>query len=278
MAYVDPWTPQAPVEGFVPDRQVASQIGTFMEDPRARAALLSFGIAMMQPPSFADNFSSQFGRALGAAGEGVRGVTEQQRKDELLAIQGQEAESKQDLRASQADAAVARAGAAEARAGTATMQSQVAAGNLAARQAELEGKNERNALMSRIRLSALYQKYVQDVNERNDPLGKPKGWKAEPVLTIDQWYKANPMLRDSGLLPPSFSGSEPQPASSGGGPDMDVPAPRTPSTPPRPSVESQTNLNPPAPRDPSQRKVGQVYAAPDGRNIQWTGKGWQVVP
>jgi hypothetical protein len=34
----------------------------------------------------------------------------------------------------------------------------------------------------------------------------------------------------------------------------------------------------PAPRDPAQRKVGQVYAAPDGRNVQWTGKGWMVVP
>jgi hypothetical protein len=34
----------------------------------------------------------------------------------------------------------------------------------------------------------------------------------------------------------------------------------------------------PAPRDPAQRKVGEVYTAPDGRNVKWTGQGWLVVP
>lgn len=35
--------------------------------------------------------------------------------------------------------------------------------------------------------------------------------------------------------------------------------------------------NPPAPRNAADRKVGQTYTAPDGRNVQWTGKGWMVV-
>lgn len=35
---------------------------------------------------------------------------------------------------------------------------------------------------------------------------------------------------------------------------------------------------PPAPRNAADRKVGQVYAAPDGRKVEWTGQGWKVVP
>lgn len=31
----------------------------------------------------------------------------------------------------------------------------------------------------------------------------------------------------------------------------------------------------PAPADPKQRKVGQVYVAPNGSNVRWTGQGWQ---
>lgn len=31
----------------------------------------------------------------------------------------------------------------------------------------------------------------------------------------------------------------------------------------------------PAPADPKERKVGQVYVAPNGANVRWTGQGWQ---
>lgn len=34
---------------------------------------------------------------------------------------------------------------------------------------------------------------------------------------------------------------------------------------------------PPAPRDRAQRVVGQVYQAPDGRLVEWTGEGWRLV-
>jgi hypothetical protein len=33
----------------------------------------------------------------------------------------------------------------------------------------------------------------------------------------------------------------------------------------------------PAPRDPSQRKVGQVYVGAGGRKAEWTGSGWRPV-
>lgn len=34
---------------------------------------------------------------------------------------------------------------------------------------------------------------------------------------------------------------------------------------------------PAAPRDAEHRVIGQVYSAPDGRSVKWTGQGWQVV-
>ncbi len=34
---------------------------------------------------------------------------------------------------------------------------------------------------------------------------------------------------------------------------------------------------PPAPRDKSQRKTGEIYKAPDGRKVKWMGNGWQLV-
>lgn len=39
-----------------------------------------------------------------------------------------------------------------------------------------------------------------------------------------------------------------------------------------------TGDNVPAPRDPAQRVVGQVYTAPDGRKVRWRGDGWELVP
>ena len=36
--------------------------------------------------------------------------------------------------------------------------------------------------------------------------------------------------------------------------------------------------NPPAPVDPADRVVGQTYAARNGQNVLWDGKGWKVAP
>lgn len=51
----------------------------------------------------------------------------------------------------------------------------------------------------------------------------------------------------------------------------------TPSSSPPPGTQPSTpqSAAPAAPRDPAQRKVGQVYTAPDGRLIEWTGQGWR---
>lgn len=34
---------------------------------------------------------------------------------------------------------------------------------------------------------------------------------------------------------------------------------------------------PPAPVNPAERQIGQVYTAPNGRNGRWTGQGWEIV-
>lgn len=206
----DPWTP-GPVEGLVPDQGVAAQVGSFMEDPRARAALLSFGLQMMQPPSFGDNFASQFGRAVGAGGEAVARTELQNMKETELGIKQQEAESKQDLRGAQAEAAIARAGAAEARAGAAGERLNTAGARLALQQQEAERRNERSLLQNRIRISNMYQKYVQDVQERNSDILRPRSQPPEPILGMEEWIARNPVLKDMGLVPAGSSEVIPQP-------------------------------------------------------------------
>jgi hypothetical protein len=88
-----------------PDEREATQQqwNSFLDKPGARAALLNFGIALMQPPSFGDNFASQFGRAVGAGAEAAqRGELQESKVGELEA---------------RSAAATARAGAAGERTG-----------------------------------------------------------------------------------------------------------------------------------------------------------------
>lgn len=73
-----------------------------MSNPRAAAAILNFGIAAMQPPSFGDNFGSQLGRAVGSGAEAVGRQEEMDRRQ-------QEADSKAQLREMQANLAGERA-------------------------------------------------------------------------------------------------------------------------------------------------------------------------
>lgn len=42
-------------------------------------------------------------------------------------------------------------------------------------------------------------------------------------------------------------------------------------------IESGNNVALPAPRDPGQRQVGQVYRSPTGQAARWTEDGWEVV-
>ena len=91
-------TPAAPDESGSTFDNIKSQWNSFLSKPEGQAALLSFGINMLQPPSFGDNPLAQAGRALGHAGQTVGNI-------EAMDIKKQEASSKEDLRAAQADKA-----------------------------------------------------------------------------------------------------------------------------------------------------------------------------
>jgi hypothetical protein len=75
---------------------IRNQWTNFLDQPGARPALLSMGIALMQPPSFGDTPTSQIGRAIGAGGE--------------AATTGEALASKEAEQGARAEASVAKAG------------------------------------------------------------------------------------------------------------------------------------------------------------------------
>lgn len=262
MAEFDPWVPQpGPIQVGGPAP------GNFMDDPRARAALLSFGLSMMQPPSFGDNAVSQIGRAIGAGGEAVGRVEAQARKDAEFGLKAQEVESRQDLRAAQADAATSRAETAAARASTVGDRNLYTAERLRLEQERLEQQKGYQGIQNQIRISNAYQKYVKDTTERNNDIGRPRNQPPEPILDYATW------LQRSGLAAGAPAGASTSDGTS-------LPPTRTPgAATPAPSAASPSgNRNPPPPRNPAERKMGQVYSTFDGRNVQWDGKNFLEVP
>lgn len=222
---------------------------SFLGNPQGQAALMSAGLALMQPPSFGDNGVSQIGRAIGAAGQSA---TANQATD----MKQQELESKQDLRSSQATAAEARAATAGARAETAAARSGNAADRLAFQRERLEAMDRRNLLGNRVRVSVMYQNYVKEVAKANQN-AQLLGGTQQPVLSHTDWIKQNPMLRQMGLIPPeNAAGTEDD--------DTEIPA----TSPPTTSGGVQ-----PAPRDAAARTPNTVYSTPKG-NLKWTGTGW----
>lgn len=70
------------------------------------------------------------------------------------------------------------------------------------------------------------------------------------------------------LSPPPEAPAAP-PADNGFGPATGSPAMTT--------APAQPQSAPPAPQDPSQRKVGQTYTGPNGQLLIWRGNGWEPV-
>lgn len=251
--FFDPFTPGAtadPTAGVDPSTydKVRNEWNAFMDDPHGRAALLSAGLALMQPPSFGDTGASQIARAVGTAGESA---TSNQATD----MKQQELSSKQDLRASQATAAETRAEAASARAGTAEARIGTAGARLELQREQMKNMNERNLLGNRVRLSGMYQNYVKDIAKRNsDPL---RSTPPDPVLPMSDWIKQNPMLANMGLVPSSDVADDEAADNAGTG----VSPPTTTSTAPQ------------APRDAAARQPNTIYTTPKGP-LKWTGTGW----
>lgn len=147
--------------------KLRDQWTTFMEQPGGRAALLSAGLSLMQPPSFGDTPTSQIGRALGVAGETVGHQEAMNLKQREADIKQQDASSKELLRSSQADAATSRADTAAARLGT-------QASNLQLQQERLAAGERQKTLQQRIKLSADYGRYRGAIEARN--LAKDKAY------------------------------------------------------------------------------------------------------
>lgn len=155
--------------------QTSAEWAQAMSDPQVRGALLQFGISMLQPPQFGDTFGSQFGRGVGAAGEYTSRLDEEERKR-------LDAESKAQLRESQAETGTVRAGAAQMAAEAARERTGLTK--------QLQDQQNRIRTQGRqIQATGAYQKYVNDVNKRNtDVMRDPKAPK-EPVLSEQEFYK-----------------------------------------------------------------------------------------
>lgn len=96
--------PPAPAQSAGSD--VAGAWRNWLGDPSNRAALMQFGISLMQPMPVGQNAIGHFGTALGSAGEAMD-------RQRAMALKEREATSKQDLREAQAGNAESRAIAAQ---------------------------------------------------------------------------------------------------------------------------------------------------------------------
>lgn len=169
----------APVDEY---DKIRGEWASFLDQPGARAALLSTGIALMQPPSFGDTFASQLGRAVGAGAE--------------AATRGELTESKVAEQEARSSAAVARAGHAGER--------------LSLEQLRQQGMSERQSQQMQIRALDLwrkdqqasqtaYQKALKDWNDMKLTMPAaqmPPQPTPPPFVDFDQWMAT----KGAGLL------------------------------------------------------------------------------
>lgn len=131
MAEMSPFNPNflaSPPATGIDTQAVAERWKSFLGDPDSRASLISFGLQLAQPMGFGQTPIGHFAQAVGAAGQTATNRDKINRQDV-------EAESKQVLRESQANAATSRAETAAANAAT-------AAARLQLQQAAVEAQNE----------------------------------------------------------------------------------------------------------------------------------------
>jgi hypothetical protein len=227
-----------------PDQNIMPSVATFMNDPRALNALLAFGTQAMIPQW--GGGTVQFAKGVGAAGEAASANEESARKQ-------QEADSKAQLREAQAGKAEAQAGASSARLDSSAQR-------LALETFKQGEISKRNELGRRVALSGMYQKYIGDVQKRNNDVMRPQGAPPEQVLPMEQWIQANPMLKNLGLVPGG-------PEAPSVGEDATLPAGAEPTQATTPAA--------PAVKQPGMTQIvksGQYV----GKEVQWDGTKWQL--
>lgn len=159
---LDPFTPGTegpPGAGVDPGTydRIRNEWGAFLSDPQGRAALMSAGLALTQPPSFGDNAMSQIGRAVGAMGQSGQLMEAQDLKRSEL-------ESKDAMREAQAEARLRTAGAAEQRAEVAGIRAGAAGDRAGYQMQRLEDARIRNDMSARLRAAVAYENYVKQTN------------------------------------------------------------------------------------------------------------------
>src|SRR6266576_411562 len=242
---------------FTPGQWQGSVGDQALRDPRITAPLLQAGLSLMSGGSWGDNGPSMVARAIGSGGEALG------RQETALRLQ-QEADSKAEARAAQAEAA-------QARAGQAGSNADIARARLELATADMQRKRDAMLGSSKIRAALMYSNYANKVNERNtkgasNVLMRPGEFKPEPVLSPEDWAKANaPSLHSMGLFDtPAAAGGALAGASTSG----------TPDEPGAATSGSTPQSYPQAPRDPKTRTPNTVYDTPKGPHL-WTGTIWQ---
>jgi hypothetical protein len=175
-----PDTPQASMpsapQGAPDTTQQAGGWRDWIGRPDNRAALMQFGIAMLQPVGVGETPLSHAAGAVGHAGEAAGRVQGQELKE-------REVSSKEDLRSAQANAA-------EARATTAGARSDTAAARLGIAQQGLDLKQQQMDANNRIRAMLGYQGYLKQHAQQaliNPGQGEPMGmedWAASRGIPV----------------------------------------------------------------------------------------------
>jgi hypothetical protein len=157
-----------------------------MGKPQNRAALLQFGIAMMQPLGLGETGLSHAANAIGEGAEASGRVSTNDLKQ-------QQQQSQEDLRQAQAGLAESRAGAAERSADSALQRRQLGEENLELRKQNLQSTKLNSLFRAQSQSNAAYQKAA---DEQELMTGKRP--------TYGDWLTANPHMDPRSV----YSGAE----------------------------------------------------------------------
>lgn len=167
----------------------------WMGKPNNRAAMIQFGIAMLQPVSPGENFLSHGANALGSAGEAHQRVTTNEQ-------QARKSDTEAELR-------TARAGQAESAASAAESRARSASEGLDLRRESVDNRKTIGLLSAQIQARAKYDTYVRTTEKANSDnrLLDPKA-KTRDVMSFEDWFRSGGAIQGS---VPSAEGSEAPP-------------------------------------------------------------------
>jgi hypothetical protein len=188
---------QPPEQSPGPDTGAGQQNSVFdrwnswIDKPGNRAAMMQFGIAMLQPMQPGESLLSHGANALGYAGEAENRV---EQEAELR----QQRESQEELRGAQANLAGARAE---------TAGAQASARGLAANAAEdrLNFQRQNAGLQTLVRLQPAYAKEKGDWELTHDPT-------KEPFMSFQDWMESRGINPQSVTQPSGDAANTSQPS------------------------------------------------------------------